>query len=113
MSFEAINSITRAESQARADIAAAQQRAAQMTAEAEREGRLSVERMKAKAETALKELSCQIDKKAETHAEKINEETENSRALLRARAEKRSEKVASMILERITGECCDKAQHNK
>jgi rRNA maturation RNase YbeY len=71
MSFEAINSITQAEAEARAAVAGAELRARQLTEDAENAGKLAVEAALEKAGEELAELSRQVDEKAKAQAEEF------------------------------------------
>lgn len=101
MSFEAIELITAAESEARAMVAAAEQKAKEMITDAENEGRAAVEAAKAKAAGELAELKKRSDEKAMSEAGVLSRETENKRENLRAMAEARLEKAAKLVVERI------------
>ena len=101
MSFEAINSITGAESEARAAVAAAEQRAKQMLSDADNAGRAAVEAAAAKAEAELAELRRQADERALKKAAELSAETDTLKSALRFKAEGRLGEAAKLIVERI------------
>ena len=101
MSFEAVSLITEAESGAKALIAEAEATAKQMLSDAENDGRAAMTAAAEKAERELAELKKQAGSKAVELAGKLSENTDNSKAELRARAEKQIDKAAELVVERI------------
>ena len=101
MSFEAVSLITEAESAAKALVAEAETRAKQMISDAENDGRAAVTAAGEKAERELTELKKQVGSKAVAEAGRLSESTENSKAELRARAEKQIDRAADLVVERI------------
>ena len=65
------------------------------------DGRAAMTAAAEKAERELTELKKQAGSKAVELAGKLSENTENSKAELRARAEKQIEKAADLVVERI------------
>lgn len=101
MSFDAITSIERAEADARAAVVGTEAKAKQLLAEAEAAGKAAVEAADAKADSELAELRRQADEKAMGDAGELSRELELKKAALRAKAEARLEKAASLVVERI------------
>ena len=101
MSFEAITSIARAETEAKAATAAAEAKAKQMISDAEAAGKAAVDAACSKAEEELVELNRQAREKAKGDAQTLAGELENQKAVLRGRAESRLNQAASLVVERI------------
>lgn len=101
MSFEAITSITKAEADANYAVSTAETKAKQMLEDAHSAGKLAVETACAKAESELSELNRQAGEKAKAGAGELAAELEKKRAAMRAAAESRLEKAASLVVERI------------
>ena len=101
MSFEAVSLITEAEAGAKALVAEAEARAKQMLSDAENDGRAAITAAGEKAGRELAQLKKQVGSKAVEEAGILSENTENSKAELRARAEKQIEKAADLVVERI------------
>ena len=101
MSFEAINSVVQAENEAKAAVAAAEAKARQMVADAQAAGKAAVEAAGDKADSALGELRRKADEDAMKRASKLSREVEIKKAALRARAEARLDRAASLVVERI------------
>ena len=101
MSFEAINSITQAEAEARAAVAGAELRARQLAEDAENAGKLAVEAALEKAGEELAELSRQVDAKAQAQAQELAAQLENQKAALRAKAGGKLDQAAALVVERI------------
>ena len=101
MSFEAINSVVQAENEAKAAVAAAEAKAKQMLSDAQAAGRAAVEAAGDKADSALAELRRKADEEAMAKAAELSRDVENKKAALRARAEARLDRAASLVVERI------------
>ncbi len=101
MSFEAITGITNAESEAKAQIAAAEARAKQMISDVRADGKAIVSAAISKAEAELVQLRLQSDEKAEAAGKSLLEELAQQKAVLKAQAESRMDKAAALIVERI------------
>ncbi len=101
MSFEAIQSVTQAESEAKTAVANAELKAKQMLADAQSAGRLAVETAVSKAEGELQELNRQAGEKAVAATQTLTAELSNKKAALRAKAEARLEEAATLVVERI------------
>ncbi|NCB51743.1 MAG: hypothetical protein EOM54_07680 [Clostridia bacterium] len=101
MSFEAITTISEAEENAKRSKAQAlvDSRAAEAAAEAE--GRASIAAAVKKAENELRESLDKADAEAISAAKQMADDTENKIAAMRASAEGRLDKAASLIVERI------------
>lgn len=101
MSFEAVWQITAAENSAKEFVAEVEARAKQMISDAENDGRAAMTAAAEKADRELSELKKRADGKAMQDAESLSADTENSKAELRAKAEKRIGKAAALVVERI------------
>ena len=101
MSFEAINSVVQAENEAKAAVAAAEAKARQMVSDAQTAGKAAVEAAGDKADSALAELRRKADEEAMSKAADLSRDVENRKAALRARAEARLDRAASLVVERI------------
>ena len=101
MSFEAITSITGAETAAKASVKDAETRAKQMLADAESAGKLAVEAAIDKADAELQELNRQAGEKARGDAMQLAQELESKKNALRKSAEERLDKAARLVVERI------------
>ena len=101
MSFEAINSVVQAEAEANAAVAAAEAKARQMVSDAQAAGRAAVEAAGDKADSTLAELRRKADEDAMGKAAILSRQTEIKKTALRARAEARLDKAASLVVERI------------
>ena len=73
----------------------------QLAADAESAGKLAVESALQKADAELQELSRQVNEKAKAQAASISGELEKQKAALRAKAGKKLEQAAAMVVERI------------
>ena len=101
MSFEAIDKITEAETQAKKIVAGAESKARQMLEDAENRGKAALSAAGEKAERELAELKKQSDSKAVSDANALSGDIENKKAALRARAESRIDRAAELVVERI------------
>lgn len=101
MSFEAIAAIGEAEARARQSRAEAAEAARAAEAAAEAAGRQAVGDAVRRAEEEIRNRRAASDAQAMAEAEALAQETENKKAVLRARAETRSDKAAALIVERI------------
>ena len=101
MSFEAINSVVQAENEAKAAVAAAEAKARQMISDAQAAGKAAVEAAGDKADSAISELRRKADEEAMGKASELQSDVENRKAALRARAEARLDRAASLVVERI------------
>ena len=101
MSFEAIADVTRAEAAAKNTIADAEAKAKQMLLDAENAGKASVEAACARAETELTELRAKAKEKAVSDAAELQKQLESKKTALRGTAEKRLDKAATLVVERI------------
>lgn len=101
MCLEALKSVKTAEEEARLTIAIAQRNAAQMIEEASQAGKESVASTLSRAESEISHLRHYADKKAAEQAMELASTTANRQAALRARAERRLDAAAQLIVERI------------
>ena len=101
MSFEAINNIAQAEAEAKAAVAAAEQKARQLLADAQAAGKAAVEAAGVRAEVELKQLRQKAEDKTRDESLALESELANQKAALRAKAESRLEKAAALVVERI------------
>lgn len=101
MSLEAIKAISDSEEKARSiktDSAALSKR---LVAEAEENGKLSVENAKKNAENEVLELKQRASGKAKDEAQELARNTENRKATMLVRAESRVDKAIDLVIERI------------
>ena len=101
MSLEAITSITEAEAQAKAAVAAAEGKAKQMLADAREAGKAALDAAAAKADNELAQLKLQTEKKAVEEAERLARQLEEQKTGLRELAGGKLEQAAALIVERI------------
>ena len=101
MCLEAMKSIKTAEEEARLSIALAQRNAKQMVDEAETTGKESVASTLVRAESEIAHLRRYADQKAASQAVELASTTANRQATLRARADRRLDAAAQLIVERI------------
>ncbi|MEG1632837.1 MAG: hypothetical protein RR314_02170 [Oscillospiraceae bacterium] len=101
MSLEAITTISEAEESARRIKAQALTEAKSAQAAAEAESKAVIAAALKKAEGEIRESRALADAKAMAEAQQLAEDTENKKAAMRARAEGRLSKAASLIVERI------------
>ena len=101
MSMEAMESLCRAEEAAQERKAKAIAEAKRAVAKAEEEGRAALEQLAGKVAAELKARSEIAHAKAEAEVKAIIEETQNEKNALRAEAERRLDKAAEYIVERI------------
>ena len=104
MSFEAINSVTAAEQEAKAAVAAAESKAKQLLQDAENAGKAEIEAARLKADGELQELRRRADEKYAAEAEELRGVRESRKAKLRAQAEAKLEEAAALIVERIVND---------
>lgn len=101
MSFEAITMINQAEENAKKGRAQALADAKAAEAAAVADGKAAVEAAVARARQEVHDKQVQMDAAAVAAAEALAKETENKKAAMRACAEGRLDKAASLIVERI------------
>lgn len=101
MPVEAIKIIGETESAAAALKAEASARAKRMIAEAEEAGKASVEAARERARQELASLRVQAADKARADAEALMRKTENRKAGMEARADKRMDAAVKSVVERI------------
>ena len=101
MAFEAITVISGAEEQARKSRAQAVADARTREALAETEGKALVSDAVKRAQAELREARAKSDAAAVAAAEALAGETENKLAAMRTQAEKRLDRAASLVVERI------------
>lgn len=99
--LDAIKSIITAEEEARLTILLAQRAADQAVEEASKTGKGSVESTLSRAESEIAHLRRYADQKAAAQAVELASTTANRQAALRARAERRLDAAAQLIVERI------------
>ena len=80
MSFEAINSVTAAEQEAKAAVAAAEAKAKQLLQDAENAGKAEIEAARLKADGELQELRRRADEKYAAEAEELRGVMEDRKA---------------------------------
>ena len=96
-----MKSIITAEEEARLSIAIAERNARQSVEEATQAGKDSVDSTLARAGSEIAHLKRYADQKAASQAVELASSTANRQATLRARAERRLDDAAQMIVERI------------
>lgn len=101
MSFEAITTISEAEKNAKRGKAQALADTKAAEAAAEAEGKAAVAVAVKKAGDELRESLDKADAQAAAAAQQMADDTENKIAAMRVRAERRLDKAASLIVERI------------
>lgn len=101
MCLEAMKSIKTAEEEARLSIALAQRNARQTIDDAENAGKDSVASTLTRAESEIAHLKRYADQKAASQAVELASTTANRQATLRARADRRLDAAAQLIVERI------------
>jgi len=106
LSYEAIKIICLAEEEARRIIQLMQQNAVEAIESAERSGKETVASAVARAESEIAHLIHVMDNKATKEAAELASSTANRQATLRARAERRLDGAAELIVERIVNAQC-------
>lgn len=101
MSFEAITMINQAEEAAKKGHAQTIADAKAAEAAAVEAGKAAVDAAAAKARQQVHDQQVRLDAKAVAAAEALAGETEKKKAAMRAGAEQRLDKAASLIVERI------------
>ncbi len=101
MSLEAIRKITDTEQSYQQKKEEAIAAAQKLVIEAERGGKLHLEKAKAQAESEARGLLKEAERKAAIHAGELMKEAEIRCEDLRKTAEERLEKVVGMVVERI------------
>ena len=101
MSLEAIKAISDAEEKARSVKAESAVLSKKLVAEAEENGRLSVENAKKTAEEEMREQKLKASAKAKEEALELARNTENKKATLLVKAESRVDKAVDLVIERI------------
>ena len=104
MSLESIKTISEAEEKARRIRAEAAAEAKRMISEAEAQGGEAIEAAKKKAVEEVRELTEQADTKATDKAKALADTTENRKASMRIKAEKKLAQAADLIVERIVND---------
>jgi V/A-type H+-transporting ATPase subunit G/H len=99
--LEALELIGAAEEEAHQAKLLAQQNAQKAIEEAEKAGESTVASTLARAESEIAHLMRVSDQKATQHAIELASKTANRQATLRARAERRLDTAAQLIVERI------------
>ena len=103
MPFEAIQSISEAEENAKRIKTEALAEARRIIAEAKIHGSEAIEAATKRAEAELVELNAKADEKAKTAVAERTNATANKIAVMRARGESQLDKAATLIVERIVG----------
>ncbi|MCL2151496.1 MAG: hypothetical protein FWH57_00815 [Oscillospiraceae bacterium] len=101
MSHEEIEAICLAEDEALQKILLATKKADEVIEAAQNEGKETIASTLLRAETEIAYFTHTIDQKAMGEAMELASTTANRQATLRARAERRIEAAASLIVERI------------
>lgn len=101
MSLEAIKAISDAEEKARLAKVESAALSKKLIAEAEENGRLSVENAKKTAEDEVHGLKAQASAKAKEEAQELARNTENKKATMLVRAESKVDKAINLVIERI------------
>ena len=101
MSLEAILAITKAEDKTRQLRNDAQAEAKRLIAQAQEDGEASVLAAAKKADEEIAELMRKAEEKAKADASELAQSNENKKAAMRVKAEKRLDKAAELIVERI------------
>lgn len=101
MCLEAVNCIKAAEEESLRAILLADDNARNAVEEAVANGKETVAATLARAESEVAHLKRMTDQKAAAQASELVSTTANRQATLRARAERRLDTVAGMIIERI------------
>ena len=102
--MDAIRKVMQAESDGREQRSAAEAQAKQLVADADRDGRALMERMRQLAAESGKELLERAEKNAAEKAAAIGRETEAAGEQLRRTAKGRMEDAAATIVARVVGE---------
>ncbi len=101
MSLEAVKKVTQAEQDAKARKAQSVVDARKLVADAEKAGAQFVAQAQAKARTESAGMMEQAEANAAAHLNKVIRETEGACDQLRAEAQKRLAKAASLIVRRV------------
>ena len=101
MSFDAITGIAQAENAAKVAVSFAEAQARQMLADAEAAGKEAVDEALKKAGKDLELLARQSEIKLENDTAAASGKMETRKAVLRAAAESRMDKAASLIVDRV------------
>ena len=101
MFLEAIIAISQAEHEASRAISLAQENADKAIEAAQTSGKDTVASTIARAEAEIAHLTRAMDQKAMEEAKELASTTANRQATLRARAERRLDEAAMLIVERI------------
>jgi len=101
VSVEALKSVCAAEEEARQAISLARQNALEAVEAAQRAGTEAVASTVARAESEIAHLTRAMDHRATESAKELASKTANRQATLRARAGRRLDAAAGLIVERI------------
>ena len=101
MSFDAITGIAQAEDAAKVAVQYAQAQAKQMAADAESEGKASVEAAIARADRELGALKQKSDEKSIADAKQMLKALETKKTVLRSAAQAKLDTAAALVVERI------------
>ena len=101
MSLEAITSVTNAEREAKAAVAAAQVQARQLLADADTAGKAALDAARAKADSELETLRVRAEERSRTDAAALTRELGSRREELCRKAEAKLDAAAALIVERI------------
>lgn len=106
MSYEAIKTICLAEEEAHRLIQLAKRNAREAVESTEKAGKEAVANTLSRAETEIAHLTHAIDHKATQEAKELASTTANRQATLHARAQRRLNDAATLIVERIVNAQC-------
>ena len=84
-----------------ASVVVAQAEAKRLVAQAQEDGEASVRAAAKKADDEIAELTRTAEEKAKADASELAQSNENKKAAMRVKAEKRLDKAAELIVERI------------
>ena len=101
MSFEAIETLNEVEERVKRMRADAAAEAKQNAANARKKGEQLVAEAIANADREVREQLNHADEKAKDAAQKLAENNENRKAVMRARAEARMDSASAFVVERI------------
>lgn len=101
MSFEAIESIARAEQEAKELVEKTQLRSREMISKAEADGKNSVIEAGLKAEKTLAGLRIEANKAGVVNTDKYMAKLKSEKEALEATAQARLDKAATLVVERI------------
>lgn len=101
MSFDIVNDILQAENDAKKTVAAAESKAAQLTADADKAGRKLLEDEALRAAEEAAKLTAQAIERGKAGAEAIRQETEKEIETIRSSALAKMEAAAEEVVKKV------------